>query len=962
MAKQNLLLVDADTRSLRVLEVSLRKAGYSVATCGDAKTAVELVELSKPDLIISDTRLPEVDGFELVQTIRANEAWSDIPFMFLSSDVSVESKVRGLELGVEDYLTKPIYIKEIITRVNLELQRRQREGLQVREEATKTRFSGSLTDMGLVDLLQTIDISRKTGVLFLRQANQRGAIYFRDGSIRHAELGRLEGEAAIYRFLVWNEGSFDLEFRDVRIDEDTISTSTQGLLMEGMRRVDEWGRILEQLPPLESIFEVDDDELFERLAEIPDEINDILRLFDGRRTLMEVVDGVADDDLATLTAISKLFFEGLVVDLGPAQADDAGQADDAAQAYGPGSKDTERRTVADETSEDDVVPTSVRPGPATTSEKRRAGARIPTPQAPLPALERDTRDYERDSLLKAAGDGSEPSDARASTPTDADSEMTDTSSGGLKARRKGRRRQRTREAYAGVRAPTRRAAERIPAEQREELANRPTERLVVSQDVFAGDVSAGDVSAKATVLPQIPRGANDPRHLEDDEDLGTRPTELLDEVHDDVEELTDVEEIGFRPTEKLHIAEETLSADLRNASEPAAAKGETATSPSVPSPTRGPSSIPAAPPSTPPGRSSRPKQRSRTKTLQNATPPPRTAPTPTPAEPLELTRPTLHGMAELSPTAPRRSARAPKLDLDGLEVVEDDETTAPARQSEVQLIQAARAAAATSMPPADPELRETQRDEITTAEREAISQSTIARENERAAGRPGLYIGFGIAVAALVVIGGYAILASPGAEGTQAEHAQPAEGSVGVAAQPTSSGAAAATEQTGVGQTPSGTTASDSNEGDGDAPTEAGDQPGVTPSEVEGSNAAGENAEAAPPEGNYATLLAQAQGLAMRRKRKQAEELFLQAIAVNPTGSVALEDLAFMLLNEDRYKEAADYAGRAAKADPTSSKAWVTLGAALQTLGDPAQAREAYRSCVEQGKGRFVRDCQAMLR
>jgi DNA-binding response OmpR family regulator len=102
VAKQNLLLVDADQRSLRVLEVSLRKAGYSVATCADARGALEMVDLSKPDLIISDTRLPDMDGFALVERLRENADLVDVPFMFLSSDGSVESKVRGLELGVED--------------------------------------------------------------------------------------------------------------------------------------------------------------------------------------------------------------------------------------------------------------------------------------------------------------------------------------------------------------------------------------------------------------------------------------------------------------------------------------------------------------------------------------------------------------------------------------------------------------------------------------------------------------------------------------------------------------------------------------------------------------------------------------------------------------------------------------------------------------------------------------------
>lgn len=316
MAKQNLLLVDADPRSLRVLEVSLRKAGYSVTAATDAQGALDMIALSTPDLILADTRLPGMDGFTFVQRLHERPELAGIPFIFLSSDPTVESKVRGLELGVEDYLTKPIYIKEIITRVNLVLQRKQREGLQLNKaSASKTRFSGSLADMGLVDLLQTIDISRKSGVLHIDSGSMHGEIYFRDGKIIDAEMGRIVGERAVYRALVLSEGTFEIEFRPVRRD-DRIQVSTQGILMEGMRRLDEWGRLLEQLPPLDAVFEVDDDQLVERLAEIPDEINDILRLFDGKRSLLAIVDESPGDDLSALTAISKLYFEGLIVDTG----------------------------------------------------------------------------------------------------------------------------------------------------------------------------------------------------------------------------------------------------------------------------------------------------------------------------------------------------------------------------------------------------------------------------------------------------------------------------------------------------------------------------------------------------------------------------------------------------------------------------------------------------------------------
>src|SRR5580700_834120 len=92
--------------------------------------------------------------------------------------------------------------------------------------------------------------------------------------------------------------------------------------MEGMRRVDEWGRLLEALPALTTVFEVDSEELLERLNEIPDELNSILRLFDGKRTLMQVVDESPFEDLSTLSTISKLYFEGLLVPAAAPAADD----------------------------------------------------------------------------------------------------------------------------------------------------------------------------------------------------------------------------------------------------------------------------------------------------------------------------------------------------------------------------------------------------------------------------------------------------------------------------------------------------------------------------------------------------------------------------------------------------------------------------------------------------------------
>ncbi len=313
MAKKQLLLVDADPRSVRVLEVSLKKAGYSVTTATDGADALAKIEFSIPDLILSDTRLPRLDGYELVRRLKEHAEFAQLPVVFLSSEKSVEDKIRGLELGVEDYLTKPIFVRELIARVNLLLARRTREKMATASMpgSRRTRLSGSLEDMGVVDLLQTFEVSRKSGVARISDGRRETRVFFRDGKVVDAELGQLRGEEAVYRSLIWTSGSFEVDFGPVS-NEDIIPTSTQGLLMEGMRRVDEWGRLCEQLPAMKTIFEVEHEQLAQRFNEIPDELNGILRLFDGNRTLLDVVDDSPFEDLSTLSTITKLYFEGLL--------------------------------------------------------------------------------------------------------------------------------------------------------------------------------------------------------------------------------------------------------------------------------------------------------------------------------------------------------------------------------------------------------------------------------------------------------------------------------------------------------------------------------------------------------------------------------------------------------------------------------------------------------------------------
>jgi DNA-binding response OmpR family regulator len=311
MARQNLLLVDGYARNLRVLEVSLRKAGFSITTAGSAEQGLQYLEHAEPDLIISDTQLRGGDGFEFCRAVKQDPRWAAIPFIFLTSAGELEDKVRGLELGVEDYLTKPIYVKEVMTRVKMLLQRKQQE--RIGRKDARTKFSGQLADMAIVDLLQTIEISRKSGTIELETDLGNATVWFRDGKVVDAQMGRLAAASAVYRLLGISDGTFEVEFRAIgRVG--VIEDATQTLLMEGMRRVDEWVRLLEGLPPLDHILTRDERLLAVRPEPLPSAEATLLRRFDGRRTIIEIIDDTGVDDLAALQMIGGLYFEGLLTD------------------------------------------------------------------------------------------------------------------------------------------------------------------------------------------------------------------------------------------------------------------------------------------------------------------------------------------------------------------------------------------------------------------------------------------------------------------------------------------------------------------------------------------------------------------------------------------------------------------------------------------------------------------------
>lgn len=320
MARPHLLLVDADPRAVRVLEVNFKNDGFSVTTATDGAEALAKIEMALPDVLVAETRLPRLDGFELVRRLREVPGGAAVPVVLVAPEsgpkgpaglsAAAVDQLRSVEFGIPDCVTKPVSVRELVTRVNLMLARRTR-ALLSSGNAEQVHFSGHLQDIGAIDLIQALETGKRSGVLQIQHGTRAATVVFKDGKVIDAEQGQQRGEEALYRTFLWTTGVFDVEFFDVDAP-DNITIGTPALIMEGMRRIDEWGRLAEQLPSSASVFTVDADVLLERLAEVPDELNPVLRLFDGQRSLLSVIDESPFDDLSTLSVVSKLYFEGVL--------------------------------------------------------------------------------------------------------------------------------------------------------------------------------------------------------------------------------------------------------------------------------------------------------------------------------------------------------------------------------------------------------------------------------------------------------------------------------------------------------------------------------------------------------------------------------------------------------------------------------------------------------------------------
>jgi CheY-like chemotaxis protein len=238
-ANIQVLLVDDNPMVLNLLKQGLAPLAKLTTAEDGADALLKAIE-APPDLLISDFALSGMDGKQLVTKLKARPGTSRIAFILLASKSDIAEKLKTVQDQVEDIVEKPFFIKEAVGRIKRVIDKIALEKM-AREAPGESVLRGTLAQMNVIDLLQSLDLGHKSCLLTLSNDGDRCEMYFADGQINHAIYGALKGDDAVYKVLGWTAGNFTIDFEG-KSAEATCTRSTQGLLMEGLRLLDEASR------------------------------------------------------------------------------------------------------------------------------------------------------------------------------------------------------------------------------------------------------------------------------------------------------------------------------------------------------------------------------------------------------------------------------------------------------------------------------------------------------------------------------------------------------------------------------------------------------------------------------------------------------------------------------------------------------------------------------------------------
>jgi CheY-like chemotaxis protein len=230
-----LLLVDDNPMVLGMLQQALTPLAR-VTSASDAADALLKAVDDAPDLLVCDYRMPGMDGRQLVEKLKSRPATANFSTVLMASKADIAERLSPQD-AADDYLEKPFFLKDATRRVKRMIDRISLEKM-AKTAPSDGVVRGNLSQMNVIDLMQSLEMGRKSCRLSLNNEGEKCEVFFVEGQVKHATYGSLVGDEAVFKVLRWTGGNFELDFEG-KTGKETTQLNTQGLLMEGLRLLDE---------------------------------------------------------------------------------------------------------------------------------------------------------------------------------------------------------------------------------------------------------------------------------------------------------------------------------------------------------------------------------------------------------------------------------------------------------------------------------------------------------------------------------------------------------------------------------------------------------------------------------------------------------------------------------------------------------------------------------------------------
>lgn len=223
-------IIDDEPIQREVLENFLMESGYKVASAEDGAQGLMMMKERLPDLILLDIQMPVLDGFQTLEVIRNKSEFRDLPVLFLTSQEEQLQKIRGLELGADDYITKPFNREELLARIKAVLRRTERFRRQ------EKGLEGDLKNISIFDLLLSMDVGSKTVTISMQEID--GKIFIENGLVVYVRQGPYKDDEALMRIFLREKGAFYVKFDRMPEDIPKKPKPLRAVLIEVLARLE----------------------------------------------------------------------------------------------------------------------------------------------------------------------------------------------------------------------------------------------------------------------------------------------------------------------------------------------------------------------------------------------------------------------------------------------------------------------------------------------------------------------------------------------------------------------------------------------------------------------------------------------------------------------------------------------------------------------------------------------------